>query len=327
VNLAHRLLALLFAAGAWFTSLTAAAEPLPATALTVLDVSALATATDRVYVGSFDAGVFVLERDGTMHAYSDPALNPYVNALAWSEREQVLWVGTARGLVRCPARGGCARIGTEASVHALLLSSSGSVIVGGDDGVSFVNGSALLSFGRKHGAPFRSVWALAEGDGRLFAGTTSGLFFGPERAFSGRGRTLGRAAVVLDTLPDDWVTALAYRGGRLFAGTYSAGVAAFRVDASGLEKDELDTSLGYVNPAGLALLDDGRLAVATMDGLRVGALGRTGPVATRARDVTAFVSAPDGFWIGTRSGLDFWTGTSSGALLTSSAARVPARAR
>jgi ligand-binding sensor domain-containing protein len=314
VSRGRRFVAALLAASVWLTSLLATAEPRLPRELESLDVSALASAGDRLYVGSFDAGVFVVERDGTSHPYADPVLGPYVNALVWSEREQVLWIGTARGLVRCPALGGCARIGTEAGVHALLLSSSGSVIAGGDDGLSFVDGSTVRGFGKKHGAPFRSVWALAEGDGRLFAGTTSGLFFGTEREFSGRGGALGRAAIVSDLLPDDWVTALAYRDGRLFAGTYSAGVTAFRLDASGLARDALDTSLGYVNPAGVFLLGDGRLAVATMDGLRVGALGRTGSIGTRARDVTAVVSAPSGgFWIGTRGGLDFWTGT-GGAL-------------
>jgi ligand-binding sensor domain-containing protein len=153
------------------------------------------------------------------------------------------------------------------------------------------------------------VWALAEGGGELFVGTTSGLFFGAPSAFSGRGQALGRAALVLGTLPDDWVTALAYRDGTLFAGTYSAGVAGFRVDARSLAPSSVDPSLGYVNPAGLALLPDGRLAIATMDGLRCGVLGNTARLSTRASDVTAISANPTGgYWIATRLGLERRTG-------------------
>jgi len=274
-----------------------------------LDVSALAVSAERVYVGSFDAGLYVLEHDGALHPVQDPALDPNVNALAWSERERTLWVGTARGLARCPAAGACTRLGPEAAVHALLVTASGALVAGGDAGVTFIEHGELRTFGKKDGAPFRSVWALAEDGDRLFAGTTSGLFWGAPTAFSRAHAELGRAAVVLNTLPDDWVTGLAYRDGTLTVGTYSAGIAVLGATAMALEPSALDPAPGYVNPAGVVALDGGCLALATMDGLRVGAPNHTHTVPTRTRDVTAFVPDPrGGFWIGTRAGVEFWNG-------------------
>ncbi len=275
-----------------------------------LDVSALVASNERLYVGSFDQGLYVLERGRTLRPVSDAALSLHVNALAWSEREQVLWVGSARGLARCPAGKSCMRLGPEGGVHALTVSTSGALIAGGDAGLVFVDGERVRTYGKKDGAPFRSVWALAEAGGRLFAGTTSGLFWGTRSEFSGKHAALGRAAIVLGTLPDDWVTALSYAGDTLVAGTYSAGIVAFRNTAAGLVAGGLDRSPGYVNPAGITRLDAECLAVATMDGLRLGPLDGTVPLPARARDVTAFIAAPKGgYWIGTRAGVEFWNGS------------------
>lgn len=274
-----------------------------------LDVSALAASRERLYVGAFDQGLYVLEHGRALRPVVDPALSQHINALAWSEREHVLWVGSARGLTRCPAGKSCTRLGPESGVHALAIAASGAVIAGGDAGLVFVEGDRVRTYGKKDGAPFRSVWALVEVGGRLFAGTTSGLFWGAPAAFSGKHEALGRAAIVLGTLPDDWVTALGYDGDRLLVGTYSAGVAEFRNTDSGLSPVGLDTALGYVNPAGIAVLGADCVAVSTMDGLKLGRLNGTVSIRTRARDVTAFVPNPNGgFWIGTRAGVESWAG-------------------
>jgi ligand-binding sensor domain-containing protein len=279
----------------------AASEPSAET----IDVSALAVSDERLYVGSFDTGLYVVERGQALRAFADSAVDPHVNALAWSASERVLWVGTARGLARCPAGESCVRIGPEGNVHALAVSSDEVLVAGSDTGLTFIERAGGRAYGRKEGAPFRSVWSLASIDGRLFVGTTNGLFWGAPGAFTGKHPNLGRAAVVLNTLPDDWVTALAQRDGTLFVGTYNAGVAAFR-SPTPLVPVALDTTLGYVNPAGITALGAECIAVATMDGLRLGAPGHTVPLATRARDVTAVVPDPHGgLWIGTRSGLDF----------------------
>ena len=303
-----RLLAPMLAAlYCWMPCASSAAAAAPQ-GLPALDVAALAAAPNRLYVGGFDDGLFILESDGRARRFQDPALSPHINALAWSEREQILWLGTARGLVRCRMERTttCKRLGPSSAVHALLLRSDASVVAGGDAGLTFADGQATRVFGKKQGAPFRSVWALTESEDALFVGSTNGLFWGAPRAFVEGGAGLSRAALVSKNLPDDWVTALLRQGDRLLVGTYNAGVVGFQLRSGQLRSDAADSALGYVNPAGLFAVDVARVAVATMDGLRSGALGHTALVKTNARDITAVVpAAGGGYWIGTRQGLEW----------------------
>jgi len=310
VSLRH-LLALLLAL---YCSLGARAQASP-TGLPGVNIAALASARDRLYVGSFDQGLFLVEANGQAHGFADPALDPHINALAWSEAEQRLWVGTARGLVLCNmdqpvtsdrqrALGSCRRIGPSKAVQALLLGGGADVVAGGDAGLTFLRGDATRVFGRKQGAPFRSVWALAERDGALFVGTTNGLFWGKLADFAPR-RVLHRASLVQGTLPDDWVTALLSQDQRLYVGTYNAGVAGFRVRSQQLDLELSDVEPGYVNPAGLIAIGDGQLAIASMDGLRCGPLSATQRLGPGTRDVTAIARASAGYYfIGTRQGLE-----------------------
>ncbi len=279
----------------------------PAT-LAKLNVAALAVGGAGLYVAGFDEGLFLVEPGGRVHAFHDPALSSYINALAWSEPEHALWIGTARGVVRCrmDPRQGCRRVGPSAPVHALHLRPSGELVSGGDAGLMFVSGNDVRMFGKKQGAPFRAVWALAETDGVLFVGSTQGLFWGKLHHFARAGE-LRRASLVQGSLPDDWVTALLYEREQLHVGTYNAGVVSFLYGAEQLSPGVWDGAAGYVNPAGIAALSNGELAVASMNGLRRGAPGKTRPVPTRARDVTAIVPAANraGYWVGTRQGLEW----------------------
>jgi ligand-binding sensor domain-containing protein len=291
---------------AWSTH-AAARAPSALVGLPAVNVAALASAAQRLYVAGFDDGLYVVEPDGTASRFQHPSLSPHINALAWSERTQTLWLGTARGLTRCrmtaPAR--CERLGSSSPVHTLLLRGDESLIAGGDAGLTFV-GPTPRVYGKKQNAPFRSVWSLAEAGGQLFVGTTNGLFWGDPAAFALGGGKLHRAAVVLGDLPDDWVTALLATPDQLLVGTYNAGVVRFALGSSKLVSDARDRALGYVNPAGLFALGEQRLAVASMDGLHTGVLGRTTRRPTKARDVTAIAPARGGgWWIGTRRGLEW----------------------
>ena len=285
-----------------------AAQPRLPRDLPPLDVAALATSPTRLFVGGFDGGLYVVEPNGRARHLTDPALSPNINALVWSESEQRLWLGTARGLSRCrlsPAFS-CRRLGPSSAVHALLLRRDGSLVAGGDAGVSFVQGEAVQTFGKKQRAAFRSVWALAEAaDGTLFVGATNGLFWGKPAAFA-LGSSLSRASIVSGGLPDDWVTALLYDHDRLHVGTYNAGIASFRFEAQKLVEPSLDPTPGYVNPGGLRAISETTLAIATMDGLRAGPPSKTAVVPTQAHDITAVVpTSSEGYWIGTRHGLEW----------------------
>ena len=321
------LLALLAQVLALCCSRSAIAEARTRPGLPAVNVAALAASRDRLYVGSFDQGLFIVERDGRARAFQDPALDAQINALAWSESERLLWVGTARGLVRCRMKQptACRRIGPSKPVHALQLGGAGDLVAGGDAGLSFVHGDDARVFGKKQGAPFRSVWALSERAGTLFVGSTNGLFWAPSANFKPNG-TLQRASLVQGSLPDDWVTALLSRGDRLYVGMYNAGVTSFRVQSQQLAVELTDLEPGYVNPAGIVALDGGELAIASMDGLRRGALTRTRRLGQAGRDVTAVARADGGYWIGTRQGLEMSEQLRSNRLEDASAGTTRAKA-
>lgn len=287
-----------------------AAPPAKPRGLPALNVAALLASEAQLFVAGFDEGLYIVDRAGDARPFADPALSRHINALAWSERERTLWLGTARGLTRCHlvAPASCTRVGPSSAVHALLLRSDGSIVAGGDAGLTFSTASGTRTIGKKQAAPYRSVWALAEGsDGTLFVGATNGLFWARAAAIARGDAKLQRASLVTGALPDDWVTALLLQGDELHVGTYNAGIASFTFDAGELRSSGDDPSAGYVNPAGLFGVRAGVLAVASMTGLRMGAPGQTTIVATRARDITALAPAhAGGYWVGTRQGLE-WT--------------------
>jgi ligand-binding sensor domain-containing protein len=277
------------------------------------DVAALVARPRGLFVGTFDRGLYVADASHATRIDA-PAVGPNINALAYDGARAVLWVATARGLARCDASAAdpsamrCRAVGDRLAVHALLLDAHGGVVAGGDERVLFVSADGRVDGActRKDGARFRSVWSLARGpDGTLYAGTTSGIFFGRDATFTRAPERLSRASMLDGTLPDDWVTALLADGDRLVAGTYNAGVVTLRAeDASTLRLTDADASVGYVNPSGLTRLPDGTLAVATMDGLRIGQLGGFRTVPTLGRDVTAVAVDARGPWIASRRGVE-----------------------
>jgi len=272
-----------------------------------LNVAALAVHGEQLFVGTFDGGVLVRRADGSQHVI-DSTLTTDVNALAIDRTHFVLWVGTARGLVRCalPAARHCALVAAGGAVHALLVLRDGGLLAGGDLGLLHVSPAGeTRQLDKKRGAPFRAVWALAEADdGVLFVGTTSGLYYGALDAWFADPAGCARVALITGDLPDDWVTALALEQTTLHVGTYHAGLVSFAWSRGKLVRQGADRTLGYVNPGGLSVLVDGRLAVATMEGLRIGRRGAFRVLHTPERDVTAFVaSGPGRYWVGTRGGV------------------------
>ena len=287
-----------------------AAPPAKPRGLPALNVAALVASETQLFVAGFDEGLYIVDRAGDARPFEDPALSRHINALVWSEHEATLWLGTARGLTRCRlvAPASCTRLGPSSAVHALLLRNDGSVVAGGDAGLTFSTASGTHTLGKKQAAPYRSVWALAESrDGTLFVGATNGLFWAEAAAITRGDAKFRRASLVTGALPDDWVTALLLRGDELHVGTYNAGIASFSFNAGELLSTGFDPGAGYVNPAGLFGLRAGVLAVASMTGLRLGVPRQTTVVSTQARDITAIAPAhAGGYWLGTRQGLE-WT--------------------
>ena len=264
------------------------------------DVSALAWDGARLWTGTFDRGLAVLDR-GRWTAVD--GFDARVNALAVERTGSGprTWVATARGLAS--VEGGAVRVLRRADglpdddVHALAPLAAGGLIVGTARGAVIVREGRIRPVGPKR-MPVHATFAVAEApDGTVWLGTTSGLF-------RVRGDRFRRFSLAGGDLPDDWVTALAVDGPALWVGTYAGGVARIATDARG--RDVARTALPdvHVNPAGLTV-HDGRVHAATMEGLFVGAGGpfQRVPGAALGEDVTAVVHADGARWVASRNGL------------------------
>ena len=297
------------------------------------DITAIAASEGaRVAFGTFDCGAFFVDGE---RSTAVPGIDPHesVNELAWQGDR--LWVATAHGLARVDAHSTRRFDSSDGlpstSVRAISVLSRDRIVVGTDSGAAFVETRAggdrvvplvaPLARGSKQArapvsSPMHATWAVASGpDGTLYLGTNAGLYYGKDGRFA-------RASVAGGALQDDWVTALAVKGGDrpegesagapparrpiLFVGTYSKGVTRLRFGAGSPQATHLGG--GYINASGLALRG-GLLYAATMDGARVRAVADdAGSWSTLAapspgRDVTALAFLGDELWVASRRGI------------------------
>lgn len=264
------------------------------------DVSAIAWDGARLWTGTFDRGLSVLE-GGRWSAVD--GVDARVNALAVERTPHGsrVWVATARGLASI--EGAVVRTWRRADglpdddVHAVAPLAAGGVLAGTARGAVVLRDGRVRPAGPKR-MPAHATWAVAEAaDGALWLGTTAGLF-------RVRGERFRRFSAAGGDLPDDWVTALATDGGSLWVGTYAGGVARVATDARGRDVGRTVLANVHVNPAGLTVHGSAVYA-ATMEGLHVGtARGfRRVPDAAPGGDVTAVVLAEGVRWVASRNGL------------------------
>jgi ligand-binding sensor domain-containing protein len=264
------------------------------------DVSALAWDGLRLWAGTFDRGLAVLDR-GVWTTVG--GLDARVNALAVERTEEArrAWVATARGLASVD--GGVVRVLRRTDglpdddVHAVAALASGGVVAGTARGAVIVRDGRVQPAGPKR-MPAHATWAVAEApDGTLWLGTTNGLF-------RVRGERFRRFSLASGDVPDDWITALAVDGGALWVGTYSGGIARIATDGRGRDVGRTALADVHVNPAGLSV-HGGRVYAATMEGLFVGAGAAFGRLAGAApgEDVTAVLHAEGARWVASRHGL------------------------
>jgi hypothetical protein len=274
------------------------------------DVTAILRDGDRLWVGTYDRGVAVLEA-GTWRSVGAGLVDARVNAMTIERRASGdrLWVATARGLTSLPTSPtspaqsfGGSGVLPSCVVHAVAPISGGGVLVGTEKGAAVVKDGAVTLIDEKKGVPLRAVWAVAEGPGGvLMLGTSAGLYAGKI------GESWQRVSMASGHLRDDWITALTVRGSSVFVGTYNGGVS--RLEWSDARAFTLGEHLGggYVNTGGM-LVDGTTLYVATMDGLlarplQKDAAWRTVANAAPGRDVTGVLASPDGFWVSSRRGI------------------------
>lgn len=264
------------------------------------DISVIAEDGSKLWVGTFDHGLAVLER-GAWRTVEHEKLDHRINALLVDGKK--LWVATAAGLsivegttVRqlgkadgLPARG----------ILSLAKLRDGRILVGTSAGAAIVGEGRPVHVGAKQGLEAKNVWAVAEdADGWIWLGTTTGLFRGraDDTAWT-------RYSVATGHLRDDWVMALATKDRAIWVGTYKGGVTRFDLDGPAVTATPLGE--GWINPGGLRWID-GALYASTMEGVRIG----DGAVAQwtaldrmPARDTTATVRAGDTLYVATRRGL------------------------
>lgn len=271
------------------------------------DISALAVDGARLWVGTFDRGLAVLEA-GRWRAVAHPDLDGRINAILVEPRPAKparLWIATANGLSTLEDRGaGAAPIVRRLAradglpgrgVLALTRLADGRILAGTSYGAVLVDpragaaeGAALarpVRVGAKQpdGSSLGTIWAVAQtSDGALWLGTTSGLYRGradAAPAATGDGAASDAAwrrfSLATGHLPDDWVTALVARGADLYAGTYKGGIIKLSLSAAPTAAaptpvvTATPVRAGWINPGGLAF-DGDRLLAATMEGLFVG---------------------------------------------------------
>jgi ligand-binding sensor domain-containing protein len=265
------------------------------------DVTAIARDGERLWVGTYDHGVAVLDH-GAWRKIA--GVDGRVNGMAVDSGARV-WVATARGLSviendRAARTYGGGGVLPSSAVHAVTSVSSGGVLVGTERGAAIISGANVTRIDEKQGMPLRAVWAVAEAPGGvLLLGTSAGLYAGTP------GGTWARASIASGHLKDDWVTALLVSGHDVFVGTYNAGVTRLTIDGTSLTFAE-HLGGGYVNPAGFAA-KDGTLYAATMEGLlsrpMSGGAWKTLAAASTGKDVTGVIASGSDLWVASRRGL------------------------
>ena len=223
----------------------------------------------RVWAGNFRRGIDVLSPQGTQLAHLESETNREINSL--TKDSNTILAASSAGLLRFDAS---LRNTEQWSTKDGLLSNAVLQVAHWDaDGADSRNpqlacatskGLSLGARGKLHGLttvqglPSNSLYAVLVQGRKTYVGTLGGL------AVVEDGRV---SRVFKDTnskLTNNWVTALAAVGQRIFVGTYGGGL--FELNASG-ELRSFAPELGRVVVNPNAMWSDGlRLFVGTLDG-------------------------------------------------------------
>ncbi len=276
------------------------------------DLTAIARAFGRIWVGTYGSGLASLRGD-TIEPVAQSNMDGRIDDLAVTRDTngtEVLWIATARGLWRhdgrslAPVRDPTAPA-PDVHVTALHVSDDGALWVASTREVSRFAGRAWRAFGERDGVPFAQLDAIAtDTAGKLWVGSLHGLV-----SLDPATGALERHTVSSGALPVDWVTSVARFGDAMVAGTYHGGLAIYRNARFTVEPEgPRGIPSGWVNPHAIAAVD-GALFIGTLDrGLVVGRPGTWTELHVRdglpSDDVTDVLpDGPRAAWIATRGGL------------------------
>jgi ligand-binding sensor domain-containing protein len=253
-------------------------------------VSVLDTGSDLI-VATFDEGLF--HRDGQRLAPWQVGVDPRVNDVAL-DSTGTLYVATGGGAYRIAPGSLANRLDPGAFAAAAVW--KGHAYFASRRGLSQVDGESLWTRGPAQGIGADQPAVLADCGPALCIGAVDGLWrFDGARA--------ERASSSSDALPADWVTATAFDGGVLWAGTMGGGWA--RKDMAGWRRFAPDDGLpdGRVQSHGV-LARSGEALFATPTGLlgvQGDAIVRFQPDRPVPTEPTALAwAAGGGAWVGGR---------------------------
>lgn len=262
--------------------------------LLAANVSALVTFADKLVVGTFDSGVFLVDRHASVERLRGAPR--FVNALV-AEPDR-LHIGSAQGLF--VLRGGeltqVPLPATSSHVNGLWRAHDGTLWLATSGGLLGLRDGAWRRIDEAQGLPSRIVYAVAEArDGALWAGTAAGAV----RLAAAGPQTF---SVENGALPHRWVTALLPDATGMLVGTYQGGIT--RVGPHGVAPVAGSQDL-WLNPHGISQLDAMLYAASMGGGLVELARDGTSRVigSLPSSDVTAVQAFNGALWVGTRSGL------------------------
>jgi ligand-binding sensor domain-containing protein len=246
---------------------------------------------DDVVVATFDEGLFHRDADHFVRWHVE--VDPRINDIA-AGSSGTLYVATGGGAYRLSPGAPATRLGSGAFSATAFW--RGNAYFASRRGLSQVDGSGLWTRGAAQGIAADQPASLADCGPALCIGAVDGLWrFDGTRA--------ERASSATDALPADWVTATAFGGGVLWAGTMDGGFA--RQDSEGWRRYAPEDGVpdGRVQTHGVLARSGGAL-FATPTGLlgvRADSLFRFAPDAAVSEEPTSLAPAvAGGAWVGGR---------------------------
>ncbi len=278
------------------------------------DLTALAFAFGKLFIGTFDRGLATMS-SGRVTAYGRAhtrwGVDRRINDLAVTRdamgRER-LYIATDRGLFVHDGRS-FAPIEDEGAPSRVHVTS----LYVAPDGALWVTSSRMLSrfrdghwraFGGDERFPVMQLHAVTtDRDGAVWVGSLHGLFRLNEESGD-----YTRYTVSSGDLPVDWVTALTTLDGEVVAGTYHGGLSWFGDEVRVEREGRRGVPSGWVNPHAMRRIGD-RLFVGTLErGLMIGRRGDWTTLSLNeglpSDDVTDVLADGAGSaWVATRGGL------------------------